>query len=81
MKEKGLLTPGVDDWVMKAANKHAVIAQMMQPKGLPNPTGEQGPQLNEQASGTAPQQGGPDPRNTTSRDLAPKETNANTEGA
>ena len=79
LKAGGHFTETVDDWVMKAAKKHEVLFQMLQPKGLPNPTGQGPPEQNALQSGTAPQQGGPDPRNTTSRELAPPKEKGNAE--
>ena len=69
-KQKGLYDPNVDLIIMKAAQKHAQLAQALKPVGMANPTGAQNQDINQLLSGSAPQQGGSNVKNTTSRDLA-----------
>jgi len=76
-KQKGLASPNSDEWIMKAAEKHMVLFKLLQPKGLPNQTGEQGRDFNEEQAGTAPQQGGTTYNLTTSRELPARKEQAN----
>ena len=55
-KATGNASANSDAWIAKAANKHMVIAQMMQPKGLPNPSGANGMDMGETVAGQAPNQ-------------------------
>ena len=55
-KERGLFVANVDEVMLATMRKHLVLAQMMQPKGLPNPTGENNQDMNEVLAGQAPQQ-------------------------
>lgn len=66
---KGLISPQAVDMMMQAAKKHMTIAEMMEPKELPNPTGANEASMNQVQAGTAPQQGGENPEKTTSREL------------
>lgn len=68
--EKGIYEEDSRHWFDKAIKKHLSLAEALRPKGLPNPTGEQGIDINQQLSGTSDQQGGDNVENTTSRDTA-----------
>jgi hypothetical protein len=61
----GLYHANTPEFVMRAAKKHLVMFEMMQPKGLPNPSGANGQNLGQFQAGTAPQQGGQNPNQTT----------------
>ncbi len=69
-KEKQIFVSDVDDWMQKTIDKHNNLAQALAPRGGPNETGEQGLDQNALMSGQAPQQGGENVGQTTSRDLA-----------
>ena len=71
-KMKGLYVGYADEIFMRTIQKHAVLLQMLQPKGLPNPSGAQGASPDQMGAGSAPQQGGPSPEKTTSRELPEK---------
>jgi len=71
-KASGVYPPDMDEWLQRTVQKHMALAQALAPKGLPNPTGEQGADLNEMMSGSAPQQGG-QTQATTAREAAQAE--------
>jgi len=57
-KQSGLYSPSVDDAMIKTIKKHLILFEQLQPKGLPNPSGENGQNVGETLAGNAPQQGG-----------------------
>jgi hypothetical protein len=59
---KGFYTKEIEQWIGRTVAKHEGLAQALQPKGQPNPTGEQGQDYSALMSASAPQQqqiGGP----------------------
>lgn len=74
---KGIYIQAAPQFIQQAAQKHLMLAQALQPKGMPNPSGANDANLNEQQAGTSPQQGGQDPQKTTSRELPPKKEGMN----
>lgn len=56
-KELGTVSANADMWIMKAAQKHMTLAQMMeQQNSLPNPQGNNNRDMNETLAGQAPNQ-------------------------
>ncbi len=55
-KQLGVYAPDTDAWLMKASQKHATLAEMLRPKGLPNPTGENQQDFSQAAAGQSHQQ-------------------------
>src|SRR3990167_9788111 len=73
-KAMGLYVESSDEWVLRAAQKHLNLAQMLKPQGQ-NTTGGGNQNFSQLGSGTAPQQGGQGAQKTTSRDLRQGRTN------
>jgi hypothetical protein len=73
----GIYTSDTIEAILSAAKKHAILAEQLQPKGLPNPSGENGQNFNDLMSNNAPQQGGNNVRGASQRSetsTASKET-------
>ncbi|MFA5809814.1 MAG: hypothetical protein WC935_05710, partial [Thermoleophilia bacterium] len=49
----GIIAPGTDQWIEKAARKHEVLAAMLAPQGLPNPSGANAADTQAQVGGPA----------------------------
>lgn len=65
----GLIAGTADEVFIKAIEKHLALLQALQPKSLPNESGNQGVDFSQMLSGTMPQQGGQNANTTTSRDI------------
>lgn len=68
-KSKGFTVANVDDMMSAAIQKHQALAQALAPAGMPNITGAQNQNQNQLMSANAPQQGGRNFQNTSSRDI------------
>lgn len=66
-KSLGIYVANIDEMMGKTIKKHMMIAEMLRPKGLPNPSGFNNANQNETQAGVSPQQGGQNPNRTTSR--------------
>lgn len=56
-KQMGTASRNADSWILKAANKHMVIANMLvQQNSLPNPQGNNGQDMNQTLAAQAPNQ-------------------------
>ena len=73
--EKGLYQPSSLGLFQGAIQKHMMIGEALAKQAQTNPMGQNGASANQEQAGAAPQQGGPSPEKTTSRDL-PSEAKA-----